>query len=87
MLAGRCYHTLYSPQLKAPVCFVTARPFGIYVYDIEKKEWKRRDKDMPPQMQWYELYSTWTPTLNGHVISQAGKPFTETRQIMDQLGG
>ncbi|MDD4892028.1 MAG: kelch repeat-containing protein [Phycisphaerae bacterium] len=75
VLAWQSYHTFYSPQLKAPVCIVTARPFGVYVYDADKAEWKQRKADIPPTMQWYELYSTWVSTLNAHLISQRGKPF------------
>ncbi len=74
-LAWQTYHTFYSPQLAAPVCIITSKPFGIYVYDLAKAEWTRRGADIPVMMKWYELYSTWVPSRKAHLISQRGSPF------------
>lgn len=74
-LAWQQYHTFYSPQLEAAVCIVTARPFGVWVYNADTNEWTQRKNNIPPTMQWYELYSAWVPSLNAHLLCERGKPF------------
>jgi hypothetical protein len=98
VMTAKSYHTFYSPQLDAAVCMVTARPFGVYVFDAKRTAWIRRDKDIPKMMQWHELCSAWVASRKAHLISHGGRPamwwydasaeqFTELKDVPESLEG
>ena len=97
-MAGKLYHTFYSPQLDAAVCMVTGRPFGVYLFAPKRSTWAKRAGDIPKMMQWHELCSTWVPSRKSHLISHGGRPamwwydasaeqFTEVKNVPESLEG
>jgi hypothetical protein len=63
---AQSHHVIYDPSLKAPVLIMTTGPFGTFVYDYAKMEWRER-KNAP--MRWAELYSTYADSKKLHVVS------------------
>jgi len=67
--AWQTMHTLYSPDLKAPLAILTSKPYGIYKYDFGTGKWTMRPKATPQGLEWDEIYSTYVASKKQHLVS------------------
>jgi len=67
-------HVHYEPALGAPVLICGAGSTGVFMFDHEKRNWKRLG-ERPVELAWNEFYSTYVPEWKCHLISTMKRGF------------